>query len=347
MASIDKIRRILTLVERLQCGRLYNAKELADFCGVSHRTMFRDLKVLQQSGVAVVYDEQRRGYHMPAATFLPPTDLTLDEALALLVLTHELGQAGNGVPFLDAARAGALKFLSNLRGPLRTHLGELTSAIHARVEPHHPLADARVHFERVQEALTRRTKLRLEYHSLFENKDINTLVSPYTLLYSRRSWYLIGRSSLHRSVRTFHLGRINSSTPTDDAYTIPPRFSLSRHLGLAWHLIREVGQRREVVVKFQPLVATNVAEVAWHPTQRITRLADGSIEFRVTTDGLKEISWWILGYGDQAEVLEPPELRQMIAERVAGMSRIYAEKAAATLHSRESRTAKRRDNPAR
>ena len=43
----------------------------------------------------------------------------------------------------------------------------------------------------------------------------------------------------------------------------------------------------------------------------------------MTVEGLREISWWILGYGDQAEVLEPRELRNMVADRVRGMAATY------------------------
>ena len=143
------------------------------------------------------------------------------------------------------------------------------------------------------------------------------------MLFSRRSWYVIGRSSLHRDVRTFHLGRILESTATDDTFKPPPRFSAAKHLGLAWHLIREPEKKARVVVRFKPLVASNVAEVTWHPTQQVDHLEDGSIDFSVTVEGLREISWWILGYGDQAEVLEPRELREMIAERVQGMAATY------------------------
>ena len=324
MASIDKIRRILTLVERLQSGRLYNARELADFCEVSHRTMFRDLKVLQKSGVPVLYDEQRRGYFMPAASFLPPTDLTLQEALALIVLTQELGDRDRGIPFQEAARKASLKFQSNLAGQLKSYIGEVTSAVRVRTEARHPLDQARGHYEVMQQALADKRKVRLRYNSLYEGREIGLLLSPYGMLFSRRSWYVIGRSSLHRSIRTFHLGRILESTLTDDPYKMPPRFSLSRHLGLAWHLIREPARKSRVVVRFQPLVASNVEEVTWHPTQQIQRRDDGAVDFSVTVEGLHEIAWWILGYGDQAEVLEPRELREIIARRVSGMAAIYA-----------------------
>ncbi len=43
----------------------------------------------------------------------------------------------------------------------------------------------------------------------------------------------------------------------------------------------------------------------------------------MTVSGLNEISWWILGYGDQAEVLDPPELRRLVAQRAAQMVQQY------------------------
>jgi proteasome accessory factor B len=248
--------------------------------------------------------------------------LTLQETLSLLVLTHELGSAERGIPFQEAARDAGLKFLSNVSGPLRSHLGELTSSIRARMEPKHPLKGARAHYERLQLGIAEKKKIRLRYQSLHEGREISTLVSPYALLYSRRSWYLVGRSSLHRAIRTFHLGRILESTTTADTFVRPPRFTLSKYLGLAWHLIRE-SNRSDVVIRFQPLVAANVAEVAWHPTQQTTKNVDGTLTFRVTVDGLREIAWWVLGYGDQAEVLEPPALRKIVAERARNMAAMY------------------------
>ena len=82
---------------------------------------------------------------------------------------------------------------------------------------------------------------------------------------------------------------------------------------------------REVVVRFSKLVAQNVAEVRWHKTQQLQFNDDGTLDFQVTVSGLKEISWWILGYGDQAEVLAPPKLRQLVAERTERAAAQYRE----------------------
>jgi proteasome accessory factor B len=165
--------------------------------------------------------------------------------------------------------------------------------------------------------------VRIHYDSLAEQQEICTRLDTYRLLFSRRSWYAVGRSSLHRGVRTFNLGRIRECEVLEDHYQIPCNFSIKHYLRNAWHLIPEPGPDREVLVRFSPLVARNVAEILWHPTQRTMFNPDGSLDFMVTVSGVREISWWILGYGDQAEVIRPAELRQIVAAQVAGLSRRY------------------------
>ena len=324
MSAIAKIRRLLHLLERLQSGRIHNAKELAEFCNVSRRTIFRDMKTLQESGISVLYDSSKRGYWVADGPFLPPTDFTLAETLSLILLAQEFGEKMTGVPFQEIARDASLKLQSNLPNHLRHYVGELTEGIRMNVEPHAELADSRQHYEQMLEAVTSRLKIRIQYNSLHEQKQIQTLLSPYRLLFKRRSWYVIGRSSLHRAVRTFHLGRILDSQLTEDEFTIPVRFNLQNYFGNAWNMIRERGERVEVVVRFQPLVAHNVAEVTWHKSQRIAWNTDGSMDFRVVVDGINEISWWILGYGDKAQVLRPSSLVQIVKKHIDRMAEAYS-----------------------
>lgn len=326
MSAIDKVRRLLHLVERLQSGRTYNARELAEFCEVSRRTTFRDIKSLQDAGIPVLYDSEKQGYWMAVESSLPPTDLTLQETLALMILAQELGSADRGVPFQETARDAALKLQSNLPGDLRNYVGEYTGAIHIRTEPQTELSNRKVHFQRFQKAITERKKIRIEYDSLHETRVINTLVSPYRLLFLRHSWYAIGRSSLHRAVRTFNLRRVLSSEITEDDFDMPPRFSLKRYFGHAWNMIRERRERTRVHIRFQSLVATNVAEVTWHRSQELKWNDDGTLDYFVTVDGIKEISWWVLGYGNKAEVIAPESLRDLLREHVQSMAALYEAK---------------------
>jgi proteasome accessory factor B len=325
--NLTRIRRLLRLIHLLQGGRAYNTEALALECEVSRRTIFRDLGLLREVGVPLVYDELHQGYHVPGTYFLPPTSFTPEEAMALIVLCHDVGSQ-LPAPFFTLARSAAMKVESTLPGRIREKVRATEYAIQIQMVPANRLDGQESNFQRLLEAVAERRSVRIRYRSLAEQEEISTKLHPYRLLFSRRSWYVIGRSSLHRATRTFNVGRILSLEVLEDRYEVPRGFSLDRYLGNAWHLIPEPGPDREVVVRFSKKVAQNVAEVAWHKTQRLEFRPDGSLDYHVTVSGIREISWWILGYGDQAEVLQPPELREILAEHAARMAERYGPVAA-------------------
>jgi proteasome accessory factor B len=127
---------------------------------------------------------------------------------------------------------------------------------------------------------------------------------------------------MHREVRTFNVGRIQSLDLLDEQFHVPRGFSIQRYLGNAWHLIPD-GPEVDVVVRFSPVVARTVGEVVWHRTQKIVWRDDGALDFHVRVAGIREISWWILGYGNEAEVLKPERLRKLIADHAKGMLERY------------------------
>ena len=256
-------------------------------------------------------------------SYLPSTDFTPEEALSLLVLCYNLGHR-RGRPVSRPGPHGGHE--------ARKHAAPRSCAIIC-AKPATPFSCGSSrpvnwrwpasNYDQLISAITSRRCVRIEYDSFSDGERIHTKLSPYRLLFSRRSWYVFGRSSLHRQTRTFHLGRIHQLEPLNERFRFPRGFSIDRQLRNAWHLIPEPGPDQHVVVRFEKLVARNVAEVAWHKTQKLVWRKDGRLDFHVKVSGIHEISWWILGYGDQAEVLRPIELRRLIAARSRGMANRY------------------------
>ena len=81
-----------------------------------------------------------------------------------------------------------------------------------------------------------------------------------------------------------------------------------------------------MVLRFSKKVAKNVSEVQWHCSQKTTQNPDGTLDAEFRVDGLGEISWWVLGYGDQVEVLAPATLRKRIKETARRMVKLNAPK---------------------
>lgn len=283
--------------------------------GTSRRTIFRDLNELQAIGVPYHYDVKTGGYNIDPQFFLPPVDLNLQEALSLLLLAHEASKQIQ-LPFKRSAILAALKIENNLPIKIRQYCNKALRTISTRAA-----AQALVRqeggldktFAQLQQAIQNKRKVNISYHSLFDGKTISVQLCPYHLFYNCRAWYVVGFSDLHKSVRTFKLGRIKELEITDKCFLGGEKFDLADYLGRAWAMIPE-GRIYDVKLRFLPKVAQNVAEVQWHSTQKVAHNPDGSatVEFRV--DGLSEITWWILGYGDQVQVLAPAALRKKVLE---------------------------------
>jgi proteasome accessory factor B len=306
----------------LQSGTGANADGLSAACGVNRRTVFRDIDALRQSGLPLEFNKAENRYYIRGAFFLPPTNFTAAEALSLIVLAAEMCRSDR-LPFSEAAQSAALKLEGSLPLALRQELMLLRRAIHVRPAQISRLEEKRSVYQQLVSAQATRHSVAVNYDSFTDRKVIETVLRPYQLVFCRRSWYVIGHSSLHHEVRTFNLSRVLHMEHTGERFVIPRRFRLERYLGNAWEMIPEPGRDKHVIVRFKPMVARNVAEVAWHKTQETKFFDDGSLEFRVRVSGLKEISWWILGYGDQAEVIQPVRLRRLVAERARNMAEIY------------------------
>jgi proteasome accessory factor B len=298
------------ILTALQSAQGYNVDDLARLFARTRRTIFRDLKELQAIGVPFRYDAGTGSYSLDPEYFLPPIDLNMQEALGLLLLVHKAGGQLQ-VPFKKSALLAAMKIENNLPVKIKRYCNISLKNISTRSSPQAPMSLLDKTFANLQKAIAKKRKVHVRYHSLFERELIELDMSPYHLLYNRRAWYVLGYSSLHKSIRTFKLNRIKEMKTLDKCFVAEDKFDLADYLGRAWSMIPE-GRLYNIELRFLPMVAENVAEVRWHSTQQVTRHSDGSatVEFRV--DGLREITWWILGYGDQVQVLAPKALRDKV-----------------------------------
>lgn len=320
---MPRAERLLQILLTLRSTEAYDVEKLAKFCGVSKRGILRDIRSLRARGFSITFDRKTRRYFLADASLPVAKELDFEEAAAIAILCREIGRRCQ-LPFYEMAYRGAEKIVASLDSEARRRLQEIASIVRIDLEAVNPLAHRKPIYDRLIQAILDRKQVRLHYRSFTEDRAIDTRLSPYRLLFQRRSWYVIGRSSLHREVRTFNVGRILKLRELDRPARIPRSFRLSEYLRNAWRILPEAGDDSTVILKFRKMMAGNVEEVRWHPTQEVRRLADGGALFKVRVSGLEEISWWILGYGPEVEAIEPPELRQRIADRIEAMRAIYA-----------------------
>jgi len=241
----------------LQSGNGQNADGLARQCGVSRRTVFRDLDALRNAGVPIAFDPRHDRYSIPIGFYLPPVNFTAAEALSLMALANEMGRSDR-LPFYESAHAAAVKLEGSLPPALRERLRVMIRAIRIQPSPVGRMSDKESFYQKLIDARALRRVVQIQYDSKTEWERITTKLRTYQLLFCRHSWYVIGRSSYHTAVRTFNVSRIVSLEMLANRYSVPRRFSLERHLGNAWQMIPGEGADHHVAIRFKPLVAGNV-----------------------------------------------------------------------------------------
>src|ERR1700722_5052455 len=97
----SRIHRLLKILTLIQGSKGWTPKRLALECSTTERTIYRDMKMLEGGGIPYFFDEDAKGYSIHRNFFLPPVQLTLDEALALAALAQHVG-GNEQVPFLKA-----------------------------------------------------------------------------------------------------------------------------------------------------------------------------------------------------------------------------------------------------
>lgn len=311
--NVDHVRRLIRMLTLLRSGKAFGADKLAVELNVSRRTVFRDLKLLQNAGVPYKFEQTQGNYRLESALSLPPTHLSMDEALALLLATRVMVNS-SAHPMHRAVSDAALKIESSLPAPVLEHCGEWLEGLDVLPEPMSSVETVADLFADLQAALARRERILVVYDSVFDGGEIRCFLDPVRLIFATRGWYLIAWSHRHDSYRTFKVDRIVSMEFTGDTFEARGDFSYGEYFGKAWRMIPD-GRVYDVRLRFSTEVAASVEEIQWHATQRTARDDEDRLVFEAEVDGLKEIAPWVLGYGEHVEVLAPSELRELVRQK--------------------------------
>ncbi len=321
-----RIARLMRLLTTIHGKRNQNVADLARLCKVSERTVYRDIAVLNDAGWPCIYDGESEGYRIGRGFFMPPIDLTIEEALALIALIEEVSKP-TAIPFMQTAARAVEKIRSQLPAKVLDALEPLDDHIHIGLARGMADDSTRDAYERVRSAIATRRALRCQYESNHVHDPAlgSFVFKPYALWYCQRAWYVTGHRSDRDGIRQLKLNRFTALTPTDKPYPIPDDFKLSDQVKQAWRMIP--GPRYNVVIRFKQPFAETASEVQWHSTQQEQWSDDRQhVTLRFEVDGLSEIVWWVLGYGPGAEVLEPPELREKVRQLLAESVSNYGSK---------------------
>jgi len=297
------------------------AQALADLVGVSKRTVYRDLQSMDTDAGLPIWQEGGR-WGLDGGAFLPPLALTLHEATILFLAARVLAKASDEH---DSELIGAFVKLAQILPPVLAE--HIQSTVEAFSTTPRNERFTRV-FRVLAEGWAGRRVIEIEYDSGVYDPargPRRTRVRPWAIEPSAltHALYLIGWDESRGARRTFKVERILSASLTPQAFEPESGSTPAVDLLRAWDVIADE-EPVDVLIRFSPSVAKRAAETRWHPSQQLEEQADGSLIWRGRVAGSREIRIWILGWGADAEVLEPAELREEVAAELARARALYA-----------------------
>ena len=240
------------------------------------------------------------------------------EVAALLLAQKSLEQF-RGTTFERPLAAAFRKLSHSLGGEMEVAWHELEQALSVRSSGT-GLADMQV-FDALAKAVMEGSEVEFAYHKLAGEKAERRVVQPYHLGCIENQWYLFGHDTARGAVRTFALPRIREVGRTGEKFRRPKDFSLAKVLDGSFAVF-EGGQARKVRIRFTGVAARLVGERVWHASQKLAREGRAlMLEMKV---GLSpDLRQWILGWGAEAEVLEPADLREDVAVAATAAAAVY------------------------
>jgi len=167
-------------------------------------------------------------------------------------------------------------------------------------------------------------QVKILYKALARQKAIERTIEPYFIepAAAGHSCYVIAYCHHTGSLRTFKIERIEAIEATSEPYVVPSDFDANAYLSSSWGIVAE-GEVKTVKLKFAPEISRIMEETIWHPSQVLEYQSDGSVIMNLRITDTTELRSWILGWGENVEVLEPDEIRQDIIETAKAMLDVY------------------------
>ncbi|MEA3358369.1 MAG: WYL domain-containing transcriptional regulator [Thermodesulfobacteriota bacterium] len=207
-------------------------------------------------------------------------------------------------------------------------IGQVKPSIRARLEPfdrkirysgfgRKNYKEKNTELEKLLKGLINQSKLQILYYSKEALKDKYYIIRPYTLLLHRDSLYLHAFVERYSQIRTFSVDRIKEVINKDEPFTYPADYEPDSLTDGSFGIYEAPDTSSfKVRVSFKESLWEYITTRRWHPTQRFSRVKDGTFTMEVNLTNTNEFIPWVLQFGSDAKVLEPETLREKIKKEL-------------------------------
>jgi predicted DNA-binding transcriptional regulator YafY len=308
---MNRIDRLQAILIQLQSKRVITAQEMADRFEVSLRTIYRDIRALEEGGVPIGA-EAGIGYFLSEGYHLPPVMFTREEASALL-MAGKIFEKHTDRNLQSHFKDALYKIKAVLDMDKKEELEALESKI--SIDPfgwQFKDHSGNLMVSKIQSILPNKKLAKIIYHASYSGESNERIVEPIGLVFYSNQWHLIAFCQLRSDYRDFRTDRIEKFE------IVPGEFSRTDHISLQNYLDKlQHGTEVQIAeVLFEKDFVKYIDEVKFQFGWVDEKQVGNEIEMKFAIMSMELIARWLLMSGKHFEVVSPDSLKIKIKELV-------------------------------
>lgn len=316
---MNHIERLNAILIHLQSKRIVKASEIAERFEISLRTVYRDIRALEASGVPIGA-EAGVGYFLMENYKLPPVMFTKEEASALL-FGEKLVEKMSDYQMKSDFCSALYKIKAILNPEEKDRLEKLHNQISVLNYKSSSENFNRLYLSEIQQALVSKQVLEIDYQAGYGAEATKRFVEPIGLCNYSSRWHLFAWCRLRREYRDFRLDRIQDLRVNNE------NFKGKQHISTDEFLRQNnlISDKANITL----LVPANRLKLIseskyWYGYIGEETIENQIIRVQFSNNDLRGFAIWIISSGSYAKVEEPQELKQILNQFISGILKNYA-----------------------
>ncbi|HNU88062.1 MAG TPA: YafY family protein [Ferruginibacter sp.] len=312
---MNRIDRVTAILVQLQSKRIVKAQEIADRFSISLRTVYRDIKTLEEAGVPVA-GEAGVGYCIMEGYRLPPVMFTKEEAIAFLTaekMVEKLTDPSSRKYYNEAM----FKVRSVLRYAEKDMLEDMSGYIEVVENPYLPAkGNDSIHLQTILKSIAANEILDIGYFANHSQQYSNRDVEPVGIFYQGSHWYMIAYCRLRKDYRSFRTDRISYINQTG-------RHFEKQHPSLQSFLTKMSKEKEmfTIVIRVDREVLKYLGDQKYYNGFVSQKETGDKMEMNFVTASMMGFAKFYLLFGEHAEIISPPGLKDMVKKNLEEISK--------------------------
>ena len=303
MKRLDRLNAILI---QLQSKRVVKSAEIAERFGISQRTVYRDIRALEEAGIPIGA-EAGTGYFLMENFQLPPIMFTNEEASAIL-LGEKLVEKMSDEQIRKHYQSAAFKIKAVLKPTDKDYLEKLHEKVSVYNWANIDGKSGRLFLDEIQKALVNKQVLEVLYQKKNSAESSLREVEPIGLCNYGSRWHLFAWCRERSDYRDFRLDRIKNLRITEKRYTEKQHISIEEFIERTSSHERNANITIIISSDRKKIIDESKYFYGFQEEENI----GGTFRMKFANNELPGFAGWLVGTRSLAQVVEPPELQEIL-----------------------------------